>query len=324
MELKYYDLDLDLVSKTAPAKFTVVEGDTGNVLNITLTNAGAAVNLDGLVVQAVFSSPLGVRLQNGDSGVSVTTAASGEIAIALRPASYSAGIVSSEIQLYGDANLETLVTSARFCFRCKPALCGEQTIYSDAGMPPLVAATEAAIAAVAKIAGISASASTLSAGASPTVTVTNDDTGLSLAFGIPHGAAGEAGQDGSGIGAIVDTVDSTNLDAATTEGVYIYNNGSGEYDDVLLVSCGANGELLQLWASAEEGYLHIRRGTNNNGAVTWQTFSRLQTYSEVASLIAAHNQSETAHSALLASYATQSYVDSAVSAAISDAIGGSY
>lgn len=43
-----------------------------------------------------------------------------------------------------------------------------------------------------------------------------------------------------------------------------------------------------------------------------------------ASAVAAHNQSETAHSALLASYATQSYVDSAVSAAISDAIGGSY
>lgn len=58
---KTFDIALDIAASSSNRAFTVVEGDTGNVLRIALTDDGEPVDLTGCRVIAVFPSPMGLR-----------------------------------------------------------------------------------------------------------------------------------------------------------------------------------------------------------------------------------------------------------------------
>lgn len=58
---KEFGVSLDIARSISNREFTVVEGDTGNVLKITLNNDGAPVDLTGCRVMALFSNPTAQR-----------------------------------------------------------------------------------------------------------------------------------------------------------------------------------------------------------------------------------------------------------------------
>lgn len=108
----------------------------------------------------------------------------------------------------------------------------------------------------------------------------------------------------------------TLLDACTTMGIYKYFS-EGPYWCWLFVSETDNYVSQWLFDGEDQSY-NSRLGTITNNIVTWGSWKNVST------AISAHNTSETAHSTLLASYATESYVTSAIAAAITGAIEGSY
>ena len=101
--------------------------------------------------------------------------------------------------------------------------------------------------------------------------------------------------------------DATLLDACTTMGIYKYFS-EGPYWCWLFVSKTDNYVSQWLFDGEDESY-NSRLGTITNNVVTWGSWKNVST------AISAHNTSETAHSTLLASYATESYVTSAIAAA---------
>ncbi len=141
--LKEFEVAIDL-KKTLPTEpFEVVEGDTGNRIVVTLTDDGAAVPLDDMLVTAVFSSSRGVAVQDSTDG-SVTL--SGNTAtIALRPGAFAPKRVDCELQLYSSAmsepsslaDYDVLVTTARFTFDCREAMLDETAIAALPAMPEL-------------------------------------------------------------------------------------------------------------------------------------------------------------------------------------------
>ena len=110
--------------------------------------------------------------------------------------------------------------------------------------------------------------------------------------------------------------DATLLDACTTMGIYKYFS-EGPYWCWLFVSETDNYVSQWLFDGEDQSY-NSRLGTITNNVVTWGSWKNVST------AISAHNTSASAHSTLLASYATQSYVTSAIAAAITGAIEGSY
>ena len=63
---KTFDIALDIAASSSNRAFTVVEGDTGNVLRIALTDDGEPVDLTGCRVIAVFSKSNGTAAQCAD------------------------------------------------------------------------------------------------------------------------------------------------------------------------------------------------------------------------------------------------------------------
>lgn len=152
MQTKDYSITLDMMRTLPFRPFEVVEGDTGNILHVTLLNNGDAMNLTGCSIQIAFASSSGFAMQDETSGV-VKTAETGTFDIALLPAAYGAGNVSADVQVYSGESNRTLITSTRFDFRCRKSLISGEIIRANATYPPLVEATrianEAAAAALA-------------------------------------------------------------------------------------------------------------------------------------------------------------------------------
>lgn len=147
-ETKTFALTLDMVRTIRSHPFEVVDGDTGNVLEVRLENNGVPVDLAGRYVCMVFRSCIGTALQDADSGIQLG-AETGAFTIDLLPGSYGPGNVSADVQVYSGADRGTLITSTRFTFRCRNALLNEDTMRAQATYPPLVAATREAAAATA-------------------------------------------------------------------------------------------------------------------------------------------------------------------------------
>ena len=148
MQTKEYSMTLDM-KRTLPFRpFEVVEGDTGNVLHITLQNDGEAMDLSGCGLCIVFASSAGFAIQDLSSGV-WRGEGLGEIVVRLNPAAYGAGNVSADVQVYSGENDETLITSTRFDFRCRRSMISEDIIRANTAYPPLVTAAEEARAAAA-------------------------------------------------------------------------------------------------------------------------------------------------------------------------------
>lgn len=152
MQTKDYSISLDMMRTLPFHPFEVVEGDTGNVLHVTLLNNGDAMDLTGCKICVIFASSAGFSMQDESSGVT-KSAAPGAFDVALLPAAYGAGSVSADVQVYSGEDDETLITSARFDFRCRKSLVSGEIIRANAAYPPLVeaarVATEAAAAALA-------------------------------------------------------------------------------------------------------------------------------------------------------------------------------
>lgn len=151
--LKRFSFTIDLKRPVSIRPFEVVEGDTGNRLEVTLTDDGTATDLSNCSVTAVFSTSAGISVQeSGDESVSID---GGTVTIDLFPESFAPGMVECELQIYttqSETN-DTLVTTAKFNFGCRRAILNGESIEHTTQFPLLteltmeVEAAEAARAA---------------------------------------------------------------------------------------------------------------------------------------------------------------------------------
>ena len=143
---KTFKVSLDMKQPTAQRnEWEVVEGDNGNVIEITLTDDGTPVDLTGCKVLAVFGLPTGQTVEQDTDEGSVTIGGTDNnvITIALKTGSFSpgkaaSGLMKCEIQVYSGDDLDTLVTSAQFTFRCRRAIINDETIAATDDYPILV------------------------------------------------------------------------------------------------------------------------------------------------------------------------------------------
>lgn len=141
MVVKNFEIFLDIKRASDNEDFTVIEGDTGNYLHITLTDNGVPVDLTGCRVMAIFSKSNGTASQDSeieDGGIEIGGEEHNEITIHLFQTSFADGVVECEIQVYsGDSNT-TLITSAKFNFSCRRGILNDDTIASTNEYPLLV------------------------------------------------------------------------------------------------------------------------------------------------------------------------------------------
>lgn len=157
--VKRFDIELDLKRPGADNDCSVVDGDTGNVIYIKLTDAGVPVSVEGKRIIAAFSNSRGKYMQDSaetDGGISISE---DNIKLQLRPQSFAPGVVECELQIYSNA-AETaaagtvvygsLVTTAKFNFSCRGAIYDKAAIESETAAPPLSAVLAAIGAAEAE------------------------------------------------------------------------------------------------------------------------------------------------------------------------------
>ncbi len=133
---KRFNVKLDIKRSASNREFEVVEGDTGNVIDIVLTDDGSPVDMAGYRVMAVFSKSDGTSCQDSENN---TVLIEGNTAtIPLFPSSFSPGMVECELQIYSGTNGDTLVTSAKFNFKCRRGILNQDTIQSTGELPILM------------------------------------------------------------------------------------------------------------------------------------------------------------------------------------------
>ncbi len=148
MQTKDYSITLDMMRTLPFRPFEVVEGDTGNILHVTLLNNGDAMDLSGCGIQIAFASSSGFAMQDETSGI-VKNAEAGTFDVTLLPTAYGAGNVSADVQVYSGEGNATLVTSTRFDFRCRKSLISGDIIRANTAYPPLIEAARIANEAAA-------------------------------------------------------------------------------------------------------------------------------------------------------------------------------
>ena len=225
---KVFDVDLDIKRPSSHRDFTVVNGDNGNRINVTLMDGDSHVDLTGCRIIAAFSRADGSTslqdsgVQNG--GITISPDDASKVAIELFPASFSPGVVECELQVYSDASLSTLVTTARFNFICREAIVNSSTVQASAEYPLLKAMQDGLTSLKAsldelmesakaaeegrqtaensrealydKLSKLRATATMLQSGADPTARVTESDGAKVIELGIPAGSQGPKGETG--------------------------------------------------------------------------------------------------------------------------------
>ena len=135
---KTFEIDLDLKQALTNYEWRVVEGDTGNVLVITLTDGGTAVDLTGARIIMMFSRGTSIAMQTNvspDTSISVGGSGNNVVTVHLRSGSFAPGFVESYLQIstksdpLGD-EYDVIVTTAKFNFRCDRALFSDEYIMS--------------------------------------------------------------------------------------------------------------------------------------------------------------------------------------------------
>lgn len=132
--LKEFDLSVD-IKRSAPIQpFEVVEGDTGSVIRVSVTDDGSPVELEDKYVTAVFQSARGTRiLDSGEGGITLDGSTA---EIALLPTAVAPGPVVCELQIRSSTadepesftDYDVLVTTARFTFTCRAAMLNEDAL----------------------------------------------------------------------------------------------------------------------------------------------------------------------------------------------------
>ncbi len=136
MVQKRFSIALDIKRPTANRDFEVVEGDNGNVLEVTLTDDGVPVDLAGCRVYTIFSKSDGTAQQDNDGrGITVE---GNKMTISLYTTSVAPGLVECELQVYSGEGQTTLVTSAKFNFMCRRGIANDDTIESTDEWPLLI------------------------------------------------------------------------------------------------------------------------------------------------------------------------------------------
>ena len=225
---KVFDVDLDIKRPSSHRDFTVVNGDNGNRINVTLMDGDSPVDLTGCRIIAAFSRADGSTslqdsgVQNG--GITISPDDASKVTIDLFPASFSPGVVECELQVYSDASLSTLVTTARFNFICREAIVNSSTVQASAEYPLLKAMQDGLTSLKAsldelmesakaaeegrqtaensrealydKLSKLRATATMLQSGADPTARVTESDGAKVIELGTPAGPQGPKGETG--------------------------------------------------------------------------------------------------------------------------------
>ena len=225
---KVFDVDLDIKRPSSHRDFTVVNGDNGNRINVTLMDGDSPVDLTGCRIIAAFSRADGSTslqdsgVQNG--GITISPDDASKVTIDLFPASFSPGVVECELQVYSDASLSTLVTTARFNFICREAIVNSSTVQASAEYPLLKTLKDGLTSLKAsldelmesakaaeegrqtaensrealydKLSKLRATATMLQSGADPTARVTESDGAKVIELGIPAGPQGPKGETG--------------------------------------------------------------------------------------------------------------------------------
>ena len=132
--------------------FSVVDGDTGNVVYLALTDAGIPVSVEGRRIIAAFSNSRGKYMQDSAESGGGISVSDDKVKLQLRPQSFAPGIVECELQIYsggtensaaGATVYDSLVTTAKFNFSCRSAIYDASTIESEPAAPPLSAVLSA-------------------------------------------------------------------------------------------------------------------------------------------------------------------------------------
>lgn len=230
---KRFPIALDVKRSTSLREIEVVEGDNGNVLEITLTDDDTAVDLTDCLVCAMFAKPNGGTAQqdNNGHGIVMDETENNKFKIELYTTSFSPGLVECEVQVYSGERHDILITTAKFNFSCRGGIVNAQTIPATDAYPLLVdlmqrcanmedaetvleaseaernQAEQERLAAEAereavhqKLENLSVTATQLPIGNMPTASAQFMENGLELAFGLipgnpaePHAAAHAAG-----------------------------------------------------------------------------------------------------------------------------------
>jgi len=138
--LKTFSVALDIKRPVSNRDFEVVEGDSGNALEITLTDGGVPIDLTGCRVLAVFSKSTGTAMQDSAAeggGITLGGTDGNVIFISLFTTSFAPGAVECELQVYSGESQSTLVTSAKFNFKCRRSILNENTIAATNEYPLL-------------------------------------------------------------------------------------------------------------------------------------------------------------------------------------------
>ena len=138
MVQKRFSIALDIKRPTANRDFEVVEGDNGNILEVTLTDDGQAVELSSCRVCAIFSKSDGNTAQQDNDGHGIAVTAPNKLTISLYTTSVAPGLVECELQVYSGGEHATLVTSAKFNFMCRRGIANDDTIEATDEWPILV------------------------------------------------------------------------------------------------------------------------------------------------------------------------------------------
>lgn len=150
--IKRFDITLDLKQPGCGGDFSVVDGDTGNVVYLALTDAGIPVSVEGRRIIAAFSNSRGKYMQDSAESGGGISVSDDKVKLQLRPQSFAPGIVECELQIYsggtensavGTTVYDSLVTTAKFNFSCRSAIYDASTIESEPAAPPLSAVLSA-------------------------------------------------------------------------------------------------------------------------------------------------------------------------------------
>lgn len=136
---KIFNIELDLKRTIGADSFEVVEGDSGNILHITVTDSGQPVDLGDARVVAIFSKASGIALQDSNDETHGITISGNTVDIELKRTSYTRGLVECELQIYSvqEGNLH-LVTSAKFNFNCRESMISGSDMQSSSDYPVLI------------------------------------------------------------------------------------------------------------------------------------------------------------------------------------------
>ena len=134
MQLKEFNILLDIKKHNKLEKFEVVQGDSfSNLLNIVLKDGINPFDITNTDVEIIFSKTDGTTVQQQD--IIILNEAEGRIQCILKTNSIaSPGVVKAEVRVLEG---ETLLTSTRFEFYVRKSLMDDETIESTNEFPIL-------------------------------------------------------------------------------------------------------------------------------------------------------------------------------------------